>query len=60
MARVEAGDSVVIAAGVHGFEVESTTRDYVGDGGYVSTADFDALVSTVVDVDAALVVDESL
>jgi hypothetical protein len=60
MARVEAGDSVVIAAGVHGFEVESTTRDYVGDGGYLPTATFDDIVATVVAVDAALVVDDSL
>lgn len=60
MARTQTGDSVVIAAGVHGFEVESTDRDYVGSGGYVSTADFDDIVATVVDVDAELVVDESL
>ncbi len=59
MARVETGNSVVITAGVHGFEVESTTRDYVGDAGYVSTAAFDDIVATVVDVDAALVVDDS-
>lgn len=60
VARVQTGGSVVIAAGVHGFGVESTTRDYVGADGYVSGADFDDIVATVVDADAELVVDDSL
>lgn len=60
LARTETADSVVIAAGVHGFEVDETTRDYVGTGGYVSPADFEAIVATVGDADAELIVDDSL
>ena len=56
MARTETGNSVVIATGLASFDVEDTAKAFVGPDGYMSEAELEEARSTVVDVDAALVV----
>ncbi|GGO02631.1 DUF6517 family protein [Haloarcula pellucida] len=56
LARVENGGSVVVSAGVHGFEVSDTDRPFVGADGYVSQDRLDRYRSTVVTADEALTV----
>jgi len=57
MARTETGDSVVIATGLASFDVEDTSKALVGPDGYLTESELEAARSTVVDVDAALVVE---
>ena len=56
MTRVENDNSVVIAIGIQSFDVEDTTKPFVGPDGYMTEEELADAQSTVVDVDAALVV----
>lgn len=56
MARVENDSSVVIAVGIQSFEVEDTSKPFVGSDGYMTESQLDDARSTVVDVDGRLVV----
>ena len=56
MARVEHDNSVAIAVGIQSFEVEDTSRPFVGSDGYMTESELEDARSTVVDVDGRLVV----
>lgn len=55
LARVETDSSVVISAGVQAFDVEDTSRSYVGSNGYITQSELESARSLVADADAALV-----
>lgn len=56
MARVANDSSIVIAVGIQGFDAEDTSKPFLGSDGYMTEAELADAQSTVVDVDAALVV----
>lgn len=57
MARVENDNSVVIAVGIQSFDVEDTSKPFIDPDGYMTEEELEDARSTVVDVDAALVVE---